>query len=307
VDAVEFSAKFVSSRWFTRGWTLQELLAPRGVSFFGKQQTGAWTSNDQSIFAWIQSPTDSAATFGFEEIDYHLHTGEFRQIEVAGPEQKRIRFKAYTEHGLLADSPAAFLHSSEIIPWVHHQREQVPYQMTDRGLSIGLNLTPLSLSSKENIFLADIQCSWGKFQDDDDIDRGIIPMGVYLKETSSGPNQYARLRCDKLVKFEENDAYTPAGINTFAALPKIAHVFWAILLIVSPRACYDENIEMRCDRRRYHSFTPESSVCALDQMRSGPKHDSLVVAPVAAKPEGCRRPSVIRLVEAGEHKALREV
>jgi hypothetical protein len=34
-DAVDFSAKFVSSRWFTRGWTLQELLAPRGVGFFG--------------------------------------------------------------------------------------------------------------------------------------------------------------------------------------------------------------------------------------------------------------------------------
>jgi hypothetical protein len=141
--------------------------------------------------------------------------------------------------------------------------------MTNRGLSIGLNLTPLSMSSKENIFLADIQCSWGKFQDDDDIDRGIIPMGVYLKKTSSGPNQYARFRCDKLVEFEENDAYTPAGINTFAALPKIAHVFWAILLIVSPRAYNDENIKMRCDRRRYHSFTPESSVCALDQIRSG--------------------------------------
>jgi hypothetical protein len=75
---------------------------------------------------------------------------------------------------------------------------------------------------------------------------------------------------------------------------------------MSPRACDDENIEMRCDRRRYHRFTPESSVCALDQMKSGPKHDSLVVALGAAKPEGCCRLSVIRLVEAGEHKALCE-
>lgn len=30
------SSTFVNSRWFTRGWTLQELLAPKNVVFFSQ-------------------------------------------------------------------------------------------------------------------------------------------------------------------------------------------------------------------------------------------------------------------------------
>jgi hypothetical protein len=39
-DAADFEAEFKASRWFTRGWTLQELLAPRNVVFFGRPLTG---------------------------------------------------------------------------------------------------------------------------------------------------------------------------------------------------------------------------------------------------------------------------
>lgn len=38
-EDAEFEAHFNSSAWFTRGWTLQELIAPRQVSFYNK----AWT------------------------------------------------------------------------------------------------------------------------------------------------------------------------------------------------------------------------------------------------------------------------
>lgn len=31
-----FDAEFRASRWFTRGWTLQELLAPKSVEYFTK-------------------------------------------------------------------------------------------------------------------------------------------------------------------------------------------------------------------------------------------------------------------------------
>jgi hypothetical protein len=41
--AVDFRAKFKSSRWFTRGWTLQELLAPKRVLLFGRSVCGGWT------------------------------------------------------------------------------------------------------------------------------------------------------------------------------------------------------------------------------------------------------------------------
>ncbi|EUC50612.1 hypothetical protein COCMIDRAFT_50698, partial [Bipolaris oryzae ATCC 44560] len=43
-SAYEFSeftwdSSFLESRWFTRGWTLQELLAPHSVEFFSKEGT----------------------------------------------------------------------------------------------------------------------------------------------------------------------------------------------------------------------------------------------------------------------------
>lgn len=36
-DAPEFCVPFRQSKWFTRGWTLQELLAPAAVEFFSKE------------------------------------------------------------------------------------------------------------------------------------------------------------------------------------------------------------------------------------------------------------------------------
>ena len=42
---------FRKSRWFTRGWTLQELLAPRSVEFFSREgnRLGDKTSLERQI------------------------------------------------------------------------------------------------------------------------------------------------------------------------------------------------------------------------------------------------------------------
>jgi hypothetical protein len=53
----ELESALKSSRWFRRGWTLQELLAPRGVVFFGfgwvrlgtKQELGSLISKVSGI------------------------------------------------------------------------------------------------------------------------------------------------------------------------------------------------------------------------------------------------------------------
>ncbi|PIL36600.1 hypothetical protein GSI_00289 [Ganoderma sinense ZZ0214-1] len=44
-DARAESSKFRKSRWFTRGWTLQELIAPRLVVFFSKEWEGLGTKD----------------------------------------------------------------------------------------------------------------------------------------------------------------------------------------------------------------------------------------------------------------------
>jgi hypothetical protein len=46
---------FQNSRWFKRGWTLQELLAPRSVDFFSKD--GEWIGDKDSLLQAVHSTT----------------------------------------------------------------------------------------------------------------------------------------------------------------------------------------------------------------------------------------------------------
>jgi hypothetical protein len=59
--SVDFRAKFVSSRWFTRGWTLQELLAPKRVLLYAKTICGGWTPplGDRTTLAKLMSELTS--------------------------------------------------------------------------------------------------------------------------------------------------------------------------------------------------------------------------------------------------------
>lgn len=66
---------FCKSRWFTRGWTLQELIAPTTVEFFSKERKhlGTKASLEQEIFASTNIPVEvlrgdrPTATFSVEE------------------------------------------------------------------------------------------------------------------------------------------------------------------------------------------------------------------------------------------------
>ncbi|KAH7409589.1 heterokaryon incompatibility protein-domain-containing protein [Cadophora sp. MPI-SDFR-AT-0126] len=51
----EWKANFRNSRWFTRGWTLQELIAPASVEFFSVE--GIWLGNKQSLKAEVHEIT----------------------------------------------------------------------------------------------------------------------------------------------------------------------------------------------------------------------------------------------------------
>jgi hypothetical protein len=58
------SGPFVCSRWFTRGWTLQELLAPRSVEFFTSE--GSYIGQRESLQRCISEATGipSKALYG---------------------------------------------------------------------------------------------------------------------------------------------------------------------------------------------------------------------------------------------------
>ncbi|KAF2726669.1 HET-domain-containing protein [Polyplosphaeria fusca] len=54
-DTCEWESAFRRSKWFTRGWTLQELLAPRSVEFFSWQHK--WLGNRDSLRQQIHEIT----------------------------------------------------------------------------------------------------------------------------------------------------------------------------------------------------------------------------------------------------------
>ncbi|KAM0702881.1 hypothetical protein Q7P35_010313 [Cladosporium inversicolor] len=302
-DAADFEVEFKASRWFTRGWTLQELLAPRQVVFFGRPLAGSWImlgdrtslrllissrtriptkcltdsdelddaniaqkmswaagrettreedlaycllglfsvnmplmygegprafmrlqeeimkiSDDPTIFAWMQDPAQDASEHGFEQhISYErLRDSELRELEFVGLESAKLVSLADTSHGLFADSPKAFLNSGEVCSWSNSLTKQLPYHLTNRGLSISLHLKPLSDDPSKNLYLADIGCCLPlppKTKGEPD---GMAPISVYLKRRSSpGVNQFARIRCEKLALIPEEDTLTPpSGVLT---------------------------------------------------------------------------------------------
>lgn len=60
-EAEEFSTRFRNSRWFSRGWTLQELLAPRDIEFY---------SNDWSLLGTKNSLSSDISTITGINIQY---------------------------------------------------------------------------------------------------------------------------------------------------------------------------------------------------------------------------------------------
>jgi hypothetical protein len=51
----QFNTEFQNSKWFTRGWTLQELLAPDYVDFFSKDWT--WIGSKSNLEDLVRDVT----------------------------------------------------------------------------------------------------------------------------------------------------------------------------------------------------------------------------------------------------------
>lgn len=98
-DSFTWEAAFNSSRWFTRGWTLQELIAPRVIEFFSEE--GRWLGDKQSLEAQLSAITNipSAVFRGNALSNYPV---EERFSWVATRETKLEEDKAYCLLGLFA-------------------------------------------------------------------------------------------------------------------------------------------------------------------------------------------------------------
>ena len=164
------------SRWFRRGWTLQELLAPSNVVFFDQHwvEVGSKAFLEQKLsqicsistnhlknpfsasiaarMSWAARRETSReedlaySLLGLFNIHMPLIYGEganaFRrlQLEIIASSDDESIFawmdEPLVESGLLARRPAAFSNSGDLVPQKFVERS--PYFMSNKGLSIGL-------------------------------------------------------------------------------------------------------------------------------------------------------------------------
>ncbi|KAL8840410.1 MAG: hypothetical protein Q9176_003908 [Flavoplaca citrina] len=215
------------SDWFTRGWTLQELVAPQVVKFFDKNwdyigktgdlaaelthRTGVhkkyWTSNAPVNYAsvsermsWMAGrkttvPEDIAyCMLGLFGVNMPLLYGEGKERAFLRLQEEIMKYSA--DHslfaweddshqccgtGLLAPSPECFRSTGH---YRHRsdQRNNRPYQMTNKGIAIDLPLVHL----EENDFVGALNCH----------DEEAKSVGLYLRKVSG--NHYCRVRPEKI-------------------------------------------------------------------------------------------------------------
>lgn len=174
----DFSRKFADSRWFTRGWTLQELLAPLTISFQDKDWTeiGSKLSLEDAITRATNIPSkqlhdpmsasvaakmswaSQRCTTRIEDMAYCLlglfdvnmpliygeGTKAFARLQetiIRSSYDESIfawKDKDVKNNGILATSPACFSESGDIVSTWLPHRRR-PYSITNMGLEIELN------------------------------------------------------------------------------------------------------------------------------------------------------------------------
>jgi hypothetical protein len=92
-----WESAFRKSRWFRRGWTLQELLAPSSVEFFSREEKGLGDRNllDQVIHEITNIPI--AALHGLSISDF---SDQEKMRWVAGRDTKKVEDRAYCLLGI---------------------------------------------------------------------------------------------------------------------------------------------------------------------------------------------------------------
>jgi len=174
------ASPFRKSKWFTRGWTLQELLAPQWVEFFDWNWAKIGTKSslerliqsitninylsnfDEACVAQKMSWASKRQTSRLEDQAYCLmglfdvnmpllygegHNAFFRlQLEILSKTDDDSlfaweQFDRGSGHGLLASSPAFFTHSSDV-QRRGFDNERPPSTMTNQGLRMELLVVP---------------------------------------------------------------------------------------------------------------------------------------------------------------------
>ncbi|KAF4621896.1 hypothetical protein G7Y89_g14447 [Cudoniella acicularis] len=171
LESTPFYEDFKESRWFTRGWTLQELIAPRNVLFFNKEPV------------LHQYCEENVMGIGKED-----HLSRRSCVFIAWRRSSRSLLITLYSHGapttesprfggILASSPAAFRSSQNIVQ-LDNPEDQTSYSITNRGLQIRLRVKCNNLSRISLRGVAVLNCRYeGNFEG---------PIGVNLATETFG-------------------------------------------------------------------------------------------------------------------------
>lgn len=220
---------FHMSQWFTRGWTLQELLAPNMIIFFDKVWTELGTKaslskaikritgiNDLYNFqsASVAQKMSWAARrettriedrayslMGLFDINMPTLYGEGEraflrlQLEIIRITEDHSIF-AWTSNryqsGLLASSPSSFLESGNVLDFGTSKRPRgSPHSMTSRGLNIELDILENSPLAKPQGVIALLNCGYQAEKSS--------CLAVHLAGIPGDDNTFRRIECRTFV------------------------------------------------------------------------------------------------------------
>ena len=233
VDSTHRKKVLEKSRWFKRGWTLQELIAPSDMMFYstgwaeigtkyclsddlakitgihGSVLTGCSELQSRSIAERMSWASQRATTriediayclMGIFDVNMPLLYGEGEKAFIRLQEEiikhsddtslfawTDPKASSDSQHGLLARSPAYFIHSGNVKPYADWELNN-PYSISNKGLRIELHLSP----SDKDLYVAALRCP--------------VPpdyegyLGIYLQRLPTGNRQYVRVKPQALCK-----------------------------------------------------------------------------------------------------------
>lgn len=245
--------EFSKSKWFTRGWTLQELLAPPMVVFYDREWTEIGTRRSlQTVvknitkincdftrwrpasiaqkMSWVARRQTSRiedmayCLLGLFGVYMTVLYGEGQnaflrlQLEIISKTDDEsifawkdagVHWMGTSTSGLLAQSPASFLGSEDIVPGVL-TNIRPEYTMTSRGLKLE-HLTVLKAT--QNTLRVMLNCSKAGSTESH--------LGIHLARVAG--EQYQRTRCSELVFWNYDlvgNQFRPLDIAVFVKQPE---------------------------------------------------------------------------------------
>lgn len=126
-----YEVVFAQSRWFTRGWTLQELLAPKNVLFFAKEWGRIGSRQDMAVALWMITGIEMKYLTGAANVK-DASVAE-RMFWASRRETKRPEDRAYSLLGLFGVSmPPIYGEGGEQA--FHRLQEQIIKKIPDDSI-----------------------------------------------------------------------------------------------------------------------------------------------------------------------------